>query len=124
MATDLGPAWAQAVAEKDEQAVRALLHDDLDFRAMTPGRIWEAAGADEVLAALSTWFDDSDHIEQLVSVERGEVADTERVSYRLLIRNDDGLHLVEQQMYLRERDGRIGYARIMCSGYRPSTEAP
>jgi hypothetical protein len=123
MTTLLGESWAHAVADKDSDAVRTLLHAELDFRAMTPGRIWEASDADEVLDALTTWFDDSDHIERLVSVEHGIVADTERVSYRLQVRNDDGLHLVEQQMYLRERDGRIGYARIMCSGYRPVDDA-
>jgi hypothetical protein len=119
MTMNLGQSWAHAVATKDGDAVRNLLHPDLDFRAMTPGRIWEGANADDVLGALGLWFEDSDHIERLVSVEHDVVADTERVSYRLQVRNDDGLHLVEQQMYLREREGRIGYARIMCSGYRP-----
>jgi hypothetical protein len=36
------------------------------------------------------------------------------------VRNDDGQNLVEQQAYLSERDGRIGWLRIMCSGYRPA----
>jgi hypothetical protein len=119
MSSHLGEAWARAVAAKDHDSVRMLLHPELDFRAMTPGRVWEAADADDVIDALSLWFGDSDHIERLVSSEHGIVADTERVSYRLQVRRDDGPHLVEQQMYLRERDGRIGYARIMCSGYRP-----
>jgi hypothetical protein len=35
------------------------------------------------------------------------------------VRNDEGLHLVEQQAYLSERDGRIGWLRVMCAGYRP-----
>jgi hypothetical protein len=26
---------------------------------------------------------------------------------------------VEQQAYLSERDGRIGWLRVLCSGYRP-----
>lgn len=30
-----------------------------------------------------------------------------------------GLHLVEQQAYLSEREGRSGWLRIMCAGYRP-----
>jgi hypothetical protein len=34
------------------------------------------------------------------------------------VRNDKGLHLVEQQAYLSERDGKIGWLRIMCAGYR------
>lgn len=50
-------------------------------------------------------------------------ADRQRVGYRLRVRNDDGLHLVEQQAYLSERDGRIGWLRVMCAGYRPVTES-
>lgn len=118
MTTQLGTAWAQAVAAKDDAAVRQLLHPELDFRAMTPRRIWEAENADDVLDAVHLWFEDSDDIEELVDVETDEFADIDRVSYRFRIRNPDGLFLVEQQMYLREVDGQIGYARIMCSGYR------
>jgi hypothetical protein len=35
------------------------------------------------------------------------------------VRNSDGEHLVEQQAYMSERDGQIGWLRIMCAGYRP-----
>ena len=33
----------------------------------------------------------------------------------------DGRFVVEQQAYLEERDGRIGWMRVMCSGFRPLT---
>ena len=55
-------------------------------------------------------------------METDAFADRERVGYRLRVRNTDGLHLVEQQAYLTERDGRIGWLRIICAGYRPVTE--
>lgn len=42
------------------------------------------------------------------------------MGYRLRVRNDDGVHLVEQQAYLGELDGKIGWLRIMCAGYRPA----
>jgi len=111
--------FARAVAAKDHDQVRALLHPELDFRAMTPKRIWEAADPDGVVDALSIWFDDGDHIEALDALEHDAFADRERVGYRLRVRNQDGEHLVEQQAYLSEREGRIGWLRIMCSGYRP-----
>jgi hypothetical protein len=31
--------------------------------------------------------------------------------------------MVEQQAYLSARDGRIGWMRVLCSGYRPITAA-
>jgi hypothetical protein len=69
---------------------------------------------------LCVWFDEGDHIEDLESVETDAFADRERVGYRLRVRNADGQHLVEQQAYLSERDGQIGWLRIMCAGYRPT----
>jgi hypothetical protein len=32
----------------------------------------------------------------------------------------DGRFVVEQQAYLAERDGRIGWMRVVCSGFRPA----
>jgi hypothetical protein len=37
----LGEDFARAVAAKDHEGVRALLHPDVDFRAMTPSKVWE-----------------------------------------------------------------------------------
>lgn len=118
MAQTLGEDFARAVAAKDHSRVRELLHPGLDFRAMTPNRIWEASTADDVISALNVWFSESDTIEAIDALELDEFADRQRAGYRLLVRNDDGEHLVEQQAYLTARDGRIGWLRIMCSGYR------
>ena len=116
---DLACAFGEAVAAKDHDAVRALLHDDLDYRAMTPGRVWEGAGTDDVLAALGQWFEDADVVEGVDHLETDAFADRGRVGYRLRVRNADGLHLVEQQAYVGSKDGRIGWLRVMCAGYRP-----
>ena len=118
--TTLGEDFARAVAAKDHDRVRQLLHPELDFRAMTPKRIWEAEAPDDVISALCFWFGDGDKIQGLDAVETDAFSDRERVGYRLRISNDDGEHLVEQQAYLSERDGQIGWLRIMCSGYRPA----
>ena len=118
--TSLGEDFARAVAAKDHDRVRQLLHPELDFRAMTPQRIWEAGSPEDVVSTLCVWFDDGDHIEGLESVETDAFADRERVGYRLRVRNADGAHLVEQQAYFSERDGQIGWLRIMCAGYRPT----
>jgi hypothetical protein len=31
----------------------------------------------------------------------------------------DGDFVVEQQAYIEERDGQIGWMRVVCSGFRP-----
>ena len=115
----LGRDFADAVATKDHARVLELLTPDVDFRGMTPGRVWEAESSADVVDALGQWFEDSDVVEGVELVETDAFADRERVGYRLRVRNGDGLHLVEQQAYLTARDGRIGWLRIMCAGYRP-----
>jgi hypothetical protein len=119
MLDSLAAALARGIATKDDAAVRGLLHPEIDFRAMTPGRVWEADGPEDVLFAIGMWFEDSDVIEGVEEIDTGAFADRQRVRYRLRVRNEDGLHLVEQQAYLSERDGRIGWLRVMCSGFRP-----
>ena len=120
----LGASFADALATKDFDRIRDLLHPEIDFRGLTPRKQWEASDPDAVIGGvLTTWFEDSDEIEELVQVETDAFADRERVSYRFRVRNPEGLFLVEQQVYLSERDGQIGWLRIMCSGYRPINPA-
>lgn len=117
--TTLGARFARALAVKDAGRLRELLHPEIDFRAMTPRRFWEAADPDAVLEVLfANWFDDGDEIEALERVETDAFADVQRVAYRVGVRNADGRFLVEQQAYLTPRDGRIGWMRVACSGYR------
>jgi hypothetical protein len=116
----LGGSYAAALAAKDFDRIRDLLHPEVDFRALTPRRDWEASDPDTVIGSvLRQWFEDSDEIEELEQVETDSFADRERVGYRFRVRNPEGLFQVEQQVYIGERDGRIGWMRTVCSGYRP-----
>jgi hypothetical protein len=118
-----GTAFAQALAAKDFDRVRALLAGDVDFRGMTPRRTWEANEPEAVVTeVLRHWFDDDDTIEALEHLEHDAFADRERVGYRFRVRNPSGLHLVEQQAYLASADGRITWMRVLCSGFRPVAE--
>jgi hypothetical protein len=119
--TSLGEQFATALAAKDFDRVRALLHPEVDFRGMTPSRFWEAADRDAVIGdVLHQWFEPSDEIQSLDAVETNAFSDRERVGYRFTVRNPDGLFTVEQQAYLAARDGSIGWMRVLCSGFRPA----
>jgi hypothetical protein len=118
--TTLGTDFARALAAKDFDRIRELIHPEVDFRGLTPRRIWEAGDPATLISdVLRQWFEDSDEIEALEAIETDAFADRERVGYRFRVRNPDGLFLVEQQMYIEERDGRIGWMRSVCSGFRP-----
>jgi hypothetical protein len=116
----LGASFADALAVKDFDRIRGLLHPEIDFRGLTPRRDWEASDPDTLIGSvLRQWFEDSDVIEELEQVETDSFADRERVAYRFRVRNPEGLFLVEQQVYIAERDGQIGWMRSLCSGFRP-----
>lgn len=119
MTQSLGEQFAQAVAAKDDAAVLGLLHPEVDFRAMTPSRIWDAGEPNDVVDILATWFGSRGTLEQVVQLDTDRFADRERVGYRLRFRDGDAVQLVEQQAYISERDGKIGWLRIMCTGFRP-----
>jgi hypothetical protein len=117
----LGTEFARALAAKDYNRVLDLIHPEIDFRALTPNRFWEESSADAVVSeVLRQWFEESDEIEALEWLESDSFSDRERVGYRFSVNNPDGRFLVEQQAYLSARDGRIGWMRVVCSGFRPA----
>jgi hypothetical protein len=119
VADRLGEAYVEAVVAGDADGMRGLLAGDVDFRAVTPRRAWEAGTPDDVLdIVLGHWFTPADGPRELVKTSRDRFADRERVDYRMLVHGPDGDTLVEQTAYYEVRDGRIGWMRIACSGFR------
>ena len=116
----IGSEFAQALAARDFERIAGLLDPEIDFRALTPRRFWEATSSNQVVdEILTTWFEEADVVEQVVSIETGGVADREHVTYRFAGTNPDGPFVVEQQAYYTQHDGRIDWMRVLCSGYRP-----
>jgi hypothetical protein len=69
-----------------------------------------------------SWVEDQDVVDGVEWVEKGDdVADTHRVAYRFALSNQDGPHVMEQQAYYRTEGDRIGYLRVLCSGWRPTS---
>jgi hypothetical protein len=115
----LGQQFASALAKKDFTALAELLHPEIDFAGLTPRSTWEAHAPDEVIqGVLRNWFEDSDEIQELIYVDTDSFADRQRVGYRFRVHNPDGEFLVDQQAYLTDRDGKIGWMRVLCAGYR------
>ena len=123
MTATLGEQLAKAIAAKDVDTLRRVLADEIDFRAMTPGKFWESTSADEVVdrIILGKWFSPSDHLDALERVDGGEVGGRNIVTYLLRGHNGNGPFLVEQHAYYDVVDDRIAWLRVACSGYRPIT---
>jgi hypothetical protein len=117
--TDLGERFVRAIAAKDAPVLRDLLQPDIDFRAMTPGKFWEASTAPDLVddIVFGRWFGPNDHIDAVEAIETATVVDRYRVGYRFRVTNDDGPFTVDQQAYFEVKDDRISWLRIMCAGY-------
>ena len=120
-ALDTGLSFARALAAKDHEALRAILVEDLDFRALTPNVAWREKTAEGFLKnVVPEWYGDDDHIEELVEVHVQPIAAGRcRMSYEFRVRNPDGLHIVHQDAYFETDDGQITWLRIACAGYLP-----
>jgi len=113
--------FVDAILARDFSRAREHLHHDIDFRAMTPNRVWEAsdpAGVEEVLRA---WFEHPEReVERVDPIEPTSVEDTMRVGWRVYGHGTNGPFVYEQQAYVREGDGQVLWLRVMCSGPRPA----
>jgi hypothetical protein len=111
-------ALVDAIVTRDFASAVALLHPEIDFRAMTPNRVWEAEGPAGVEAVLREWFEDPDEdVQGIEATEPISIEDTVRVGWLVRISDADGPHIFEQQAYVRERDAQIDWMRVMCSGW-------
>jgi hypothetical protein len=113
-------AFVQAVVARDFTRARDLLHAEVDFRGMTPNRIWEAEGPADVEGALRLWLDDpEEHVERIDALDTAAIQDTVRTGWLVHATGADGPFVFEQQVYARAHDGRVDWLRVMCSGPRP-----
>lgn len=125
MSAGVAAEFVKALAERDLVGAAALLHPEVNFRAMTPNRVWEAATPAEVEAVLREWFaDPAEEVERIDATETVSIADITRVGWRVCIGDAGGPAVFEQQAYTRERDGQIDWMRVICSGWRPRTDPP
>jgi hypothetical protein len=120
-AAAVGARFARSLAAKDAGALKAVLRPDVDFRAMTPGKFWEASDPDTIVddMVLGTWFSPERRITEVLAVETDHVGTLDRVGYRCKVQRPDGEFVIEQQAYYETDGERISWLRIMCSGFLP-----
>ena len=120
---ELGRTFAQSLASKDFARIESLLHPNLTFRGLSPGKaryLWESHEPRSVVTdILQQWFEETDNIESLVKLDLDRVGDRNRVSYQFSGHNSDGKFVVEQQAYYSVKEGKISWMSLVCSGFRP-----
>jgi hypothetical protein len=123
-ANSLAHRFTAALAAKDAAALRSVFASEVDFRALTPGRVWEARTADALVdeVLLGSWFVPGDVIQRIESVQHGQVGTRTRIGYRLRVDSAGRTCTVEQHAFCDLSDGKITWLRLLCSGPVPVTE--
>jgi hypothetical protein len=117
---ELGHRFVSALATKDLEALADLFDPQIDFRGLTPNHEWRATDPGAVVeVVLGSWFEPTDHVREVMSVEAQPFADRYQLRYRLRVENDDGISVVEQQGYYSAEGGRITRMGMVCSGFQP-----
>jgi hypothetical protein len=118
---DLGNRFGAALAAKNSAALRAMLADTVDFRAMTPNHTWEGHSPTAVIdnVVLGTWFPSADSMELIAATATGVVGRRHGFIYRLQGTNRDGGFVIEQHAYAELAQGKITWIRVLCSGFQP-----
>ena len=124
MTEHIGERFARALADRDAAALKALLRTDVDFKAMTPGKFWEAHDADMIVddTILGTWFQPERRITETLAVDTDTLGSMDRVGYRFQVRRPDGEFTIEQQAYYVTAGDKMSWLRIMCTGFLPLGE--
>ena len=121
MSAGIGERFAEALLARDWEGVKAVLDPAVEFRGMTPNRVWEAGTAEDAIREVfSHWYETSDDAYQVLDISAGHVEDRQRVVYRYRLRDPEGEYVAEQTAYFDTDAGRITKLRILCSGPVPS----
>ena len=91
----VGEAFLEALANRDFEALRACLQQDVSFRALVPSGIRQATDASGTVNRLRLWFGEADSFKMLRS-EVGQVADRLSITYRIRLHDSDGWQVIEQ----------------------------
>jgi len=121
--SDFAHRFVTALAGKNAAALLSMFGREVDFRAVTPGRFWEASTAQAVTELIfGTWFGPGTEIERIESIGTGMVGKLHTLEYRLRLVNPGGKFLVEQHAFADLTGGKITSLRLACSGFIPAAE--
>ena len=74
------------------------------------------------VAWLRRWFEEADLFDmQKTNVD--VVVDRLHITYRIRLREEGLMYMIEQQAYCVVDDGHITDMKLLCSGFRPETTA-
>jgi hypothetical protein len=114
----VGQAFLSALARRDFAELALCFATEARFRALVPSGVREGTGPQETIAWLRRWFESAD-LFQLERTALDVVVDRLHISYRIRVRKEGVLYLIEQQAYCEAANGQLNAMNLVCSGFRP-----
>ncbi len=118
---DVANRFLSALAQRDFAPMASCFSDDARFRALVPGGLREAEGA-EAVTWFQRWFGLAERIDVL-DRHACTIADRQHLSWRFRVHDELGKRVIEQQAFATLEDGRFIQFDLVCSGFRPE-DAP
>ena len=119
-ALSAGRRFLAALAARDFERLEDCFQADVSFRALVPSGVREGIGPQVTVAWLRRWFEEADLFDmQRMNVDM--VADHLHITYRIRLRKEGLMQVIEQQAYCAVVDGRVTVMNLLCSGFRLET---
>lgn len=116
----VGKRFLATLAARDFERLEDCFQADVSFRALVPSGVREGIGPQMTVAWLRRWFEEADLFDmQRMNVDM--VADRLHITYRIRLRKEGLMQVIEQQAYCVVVDGRLTVMNLLCSGFRPET---
>jgi TusA-related sulfurtransferase len=114
----LAQAWISSLVRRDFDALQALLHPTIVFRALVPGEGLTSGGAAAVVGCFRRWFGDKTGMEVL-DHQAVQLVDRLRLTLRARVLKGGDPYLIEQTLWGDLDDGKFAIIDLLCSGFRP-----
>ncbi len=119
-ALSVGKRFLATLAARHFERLEDFFQADVSFRALVPSGVREGIGPQATVAWLRGWFEEADLFDmQGMNVEM--VSDRLHITYRIRLRKEGLMQVIEQQAYCVVVDGRVTVMNLLCSGFRPET---
>ena len=118
--TSLGNALVDRLMAQDWDGAGALLSPTVEFRGLTPKKVFELDNRDDVISQYRRWFE-AGTLDRMDGFEDGAIEQRLRMRYRVYWTNAESEpYSFEQTVYYEADEGGITWIELMCSGHIPS----
>ena len=119
---EIGQRFLAALCADDFAAMGNCLTPAVRLRALLPRRTVDVAGREAAMELLSDWLG-AGSPRTVVDASADVVGQRLHLSYRVLLADEDGQQVMEQQAYCDVTADGISSVRLLCAGHMPAPDS-